>query len=236
MKRFVFDSADTDNVSKMGVGEWSLNLNHQIGCSKLVVSNIIIPHTFYNINESNNEFITTKIDHSITKTKIPIQYMNYNDIVSFIVDDMNITFDKKTFKFTFNFEGVFIGPVVPIVSIQFTTSYKIFGFEKNIIYPIVLSTPLISTNVSDLNSIPAIYIRCNQIHSKFVYNNYRTSILHRLPVDKPFGQLITYQNNSTDMYVIQENIGYLQFSLTDHKGQHINMNGADWKIEMVLID
>ena len=229
MKRFVFDTADTDNVTKLGVGEWSLNLNHQIGCSKIVVSNIIIPHTFYNINETNNQFIITKNDGTTKTVIFPIQYMTYNDITNTVIEGITITFDKKTFKFTFN-----VAPISSITNIQFTTSYKLFGFEKtNYTFT---DNKVVAPYVADLNSIPAVYIRCNQIHSKFVYNNNRTSILHRLPVDKPFGQLLTYQNNSTDMFVNQENIGYIQFTLTDNKGRHIDLNNADWKLELLLID
>ena len=229
MKKFVFDTADTDNVSIMGIGEWSLNLNHQISCSKVVISNIIIPHTFYNINENNNTFVITKTDGSSKDVRFPIQFMNANDITSTLIEGVTIVFDKKTFKFTFN-----TAPISNITSIQFTTSHKIFGFQQNVIYS--LATPLTAPFVADFNSIPAVYIRCNQIHSKFVYNNNRTSILHRLVVDKPFGQLLTYQNNSTDMFINQENIGYLQLSLTDNRGQHLNLNGADWKLELLLID
>ena len=231
MKRFVFDTADTTNVSKMGVGEWSLNLNHQISCSKLVVSNIIIPHTFYNINSTNNEYEIYFNDNTIKSYKFPIQYMNYNDIVSQNINGLMLSFDKKTFRFT-----VSRALLSNIVGIKFITSYKLFGFEPNTTYDFGSMNEIIAPNVADLNSIPAVYIRCNQLNSKFVYNNNRTSILHRLPVDKPFGQLLIYQNNSTDMFINQDNIGYLQFSLTDNRGQHINLNGADWKIEMILLD
>ncbi len=230
MKRFVFDTADTVNVTKMGEGEWSLNLNHQISCSKVVVSNIIIPHTFYNVNESNNEFEIYY--NSLTPKKIlkfGTQYMKYSDINDITIDDIKFIFNKTTFKFEVVRENT------DISGIKFTTSYKLFGFEKNKLYDLN-NGKIDAPNVADFNSIPAIYIRCNQIHSKFVYNNNRTSILHRLPVDKPFGQLLIYQNNSTDMFINQDNIGYLQFSLTDNKGQHVNLNGADWKIEMILLD
>lgn len=236
MKKFVFDTADTENVSKLGVGEWSLNLNHQIGCSKVVVSNVIIPHTFYNINETNNEFIVIKNDLTQVTVKFPVQFMNANDISSTTIEGITITFDKKKFKFTFNRDLPLNSSVKFITGITFTTSHKVFGFESSTYYFEGSETKLEAPFVADFNSIPAIYIRCNQIHSKFIYNNNRTSILHRLIVDKPFGQLLTFQNNSTDMFVNQENIGYMQFSLTDNRGQHINLNGADWKLELLLID
>jgi len=244
MKRFVFDTADTANVTDFGNGEWSLNLNHQITCSKLVITNIIIPHTFYNVNKSNNEMKIVSITKPpligmvIETIKLDERYMNYNDLESHTneidiggVKKIECTFNKKTFKWTFK-------RLLPeIDSIEFTTSYKLYGFKKGINYAFdAITNEVVSPNVADMNSIPAIYIRCNQIHSKCVYNNNRTSILHRLPVDKPFGQLITYQNTSTDMFINQENINYLQFSLTDNKGTHIDLNGADWKIEMLLLD
>lgn len=232
MKKFVFDTADTENVSKLGIGEWSLNLNHQIGCSKIIVSNIIIPHTFYNINSTNNEIVIYNDDGTTEKLKLPEQYMNYNDIITATehFEHFTISFDKKTFKFTFVID------YARITHIQFTTSDKLFGFERNKKYEVPADNKLKAPYVADLNSIPAIYIRCNQIHSKFIYNNNRTSILHRLIVDKPFGQLLTYQNNSTDVFVNQENLGYLQLSLTTNKGQHIDLNNADWKLELLLID
>ena len=155
--------------------------------------------------------------------------MNGNDLANFTFNGINIKWEKKFWKFGFTVPSDVLG-------IKFTTSFKLFGFEKNKIYDTSTTKTLVSPFVGDLNSIPAIYIRCNQIHSKFIYNNNRTSILHRLPVNLPFGQLLTYQNNSTDMFINQENINYLQFTLTDNKGEHIDLNNADWKLELLLID
>ena len=51
---FVFDSADKKNVLQYGTGYYSLLLNSQIVCSKLSISNIIIPRSFYNVYSANN--------------------------------------------------------------------------------------------------------------------------------------------------------------------------------------
>ena len=234
MRSLVFDTADKTNVQQLSTGFWNLNFNSIVPCTKVVISNIIVPRSFYNVYSGNNAIMIgsqlynlTEGNYGITDLMSALQNLVSSIYPSF---GFGITKNDLTGKLTFNSTSG--------LSLQFVTCYKLFGMNKNQLISLGNagnSTPITSPYIYDLNSVPAVYLRCNAIHSNFIYNNSQTNILFRLPVNVPFGQLIVYQNSSSDFYFDVNNLTTLDFRLTDNYGTELNLNNVDWKIEMVLL-
>jgi hypothetical protein len=240
MYRFVFDSNDSKNVMQLGESHYNLILNHELPCSRLVITNIIIPYTFYNVHSGNNEII-------VDGSKLNIPLGNYNSITLLnrfkemliewsktspkgiiqptFLNDMK--YDECTMKYHFK-----ISAYSPI-DVQFTTSCDLFGVssDKKITLGVIEK---VMPYVCNMMSVPAVYIRSN-LRSGFVYNNSTTNILFRLPVDKNPGSLLIYENNNIDQYINVHNINNLDIYLTDNIGNQLNLNGGDFKIEFLLM-
>ena len=234
MRSLVFDTADKTNVQQLSTGFWNLNFSSIVPCTKAVISNIIVPRSFYNVYAGNDGVMI-----GTSLFNLPDGNYGINDLISALQTlvssifpniPLTITVNNITGKLTFSTTST------SQLSLQFTTSYKLFGMNRNQMITVGGSNaPVISPNIYDLNSVPAVYLRCNAIHSNFIYNNSQTNILFRLPVEVPFGQLIVYQNTSADFYFDVNNLTNLDFRLTDNYGTELNLNNVDWKIEMVLI-
>lgn len=240
MYRFVFDSNDSKNVAQLGESHYSLLLNHELPCSRLVITNIIVPYTFYNVHHGNNEFIVDG-----TKLYIPVGNYDVETLLEKFKDMLvkwsetspkgiiNQTFlngmkyDKCTMKYHFKITGY------SSIDIQFTSSCDLFGTSSD--KPLTIGIiEKVMPYIANMMSVPAVYIRSN-LRTGFVYNNSTTNILFRLPVDKNPGSLLIYENNNVDQYINVHNINHLDIYLTDNLGNQLSLNGADFKIEMLLM-
>ena len=229
MRSLVFDTSDKVNVQQLSTGFWNLNFSSIIPCTQVVIANVIIPRSFYNVFNGND---------GITINGILYHFINGNYAINELMTNLTnliqtstgfvvtITQNTNTGKITYTSTSAVI--------LIFTTCYKLFGMTPSQQIT-VNATGITSPNIYDLNSVPAVYLRCNSIHSNFIYNNNTTNILFRCPVDVEFGQLIVYTNQSSDFHIDVHNLMQLDFRLTDCYGTELNLNGIDWKCELILI-
>ena len=241
-RRFVLDTADTSSVQQLSNGQWQLLLNREIPCSKLVISNIILPFTFYNVEDViNNEVIIDDVKCYLTRgnynTNTLLKELKRLIIVNSLKSSKGAIQD--TFLSDMKYDDISMKYIMSIsgysnLHLQFTNSCDLFGSSSttiNNITALAFRMPFIA----NMMSIPAVYIRSN-LHSNFIYNTNSTNILFRLPVDKPPGSLLIYQNTSNDQYISINNITSLVIQITDNFGNELNLNGSFLKIEMNLIN
>ena len=67
MRSLVFDTADKTNVQQLSTGFWNLNFNSIVPCTKVVISNIIVPRSFYNVYSGNNAIMIGTTLFNITE-------------------------------------------------------------------------------------------------------------------------------------------------------------------------
>ena len=240
MRYLLFDTIDTDNIKK-NESTYSLYFNQQIECSAIVITNVIIPNTVYNVNQNNNLIMIEgnpyylKLGYYDNITKLLTELMNV--LNKYTYTKLNMTFSATNYLFTVdnitNKVSLMTTGIGYDITVDFRNCGKLFGFPNNSI-EVINGNALIAPNVYNLNSVPSIYLRCNNIHSGYIFNNNITTILFRLPINVPFGKNIIYSNTSTDIRLDVNHLNALDIRLTDELNRNIDLNGADWKIEFLI--
>ena len=243
MRSLVFDTADRDNIQKSGTSQYTIYFNQVIECQKMTITNIIIPHSFYNVNYNNNKMTINGIVYYI-----PVGCYDAKDIINYLQTIFNkllpVEYRLQIDNITFKYNPINLKTELRIVdefftpyNITFDTCYELFGFENNKEYTFEYTDNIgviISENVCNINSIPAVYLRSNALHTRFVYNNSITSILFRIPVDKQFGEYLVFQDYSNSKYINVNNLTHLDIRLTDFRNKDIDLNGLDFKVEFTI--
>jgi hypothetical protein len=243
MFRFCFNTAGSDDVVRISQGTYQLYLSYSIPCSKMAITNISIPITFYNINEFNNEFIIIdpdRLDPIICK--LPEGNYNSTELLKTfkailskakpeLTDRLNkCVYNSITMKYDFYIEPINIDDEV--CAIKFTSSAKFFGAEKNRIYP--LNKIFTFPNVVNLQSISSIFLRSN-LPNRFIHNNDSTNILFRLSVIGNSGSFLSYENPTTDQFFGVNNVTSVMIQLTDQEGREIDLMGGDFVVEFLCV-
>ena len=253
MRSLVFDTADKQNITHTGNSQYTLYFNQVIECHKIVITNIIIPHSFYNVNYNNNRIIVNDELYLI-----PVGCYTVQDLMEYLIelftkllpveiivrpDDVktSFTYNKKTLKTELGIKrfNEIIGAdfntyADNLYEIKFDTCYELFGFRKGDEYNFGENGILVSPNVCNIVSIPAVYLRSNALHTHFIYNNSITSILFRMPVNKQFGEYLIHVDYTTDIYLTVQNLTHLDIRLTDYANNDIDLNGLDFKVEFSI--
>lgn len=241
MFKFLFDSNSPD-VQKLSSSSYQLFLPSQIQASKLVVSHISIPYTFYNVNDNNNRISINNTvmylkEGNYTSTKLLLEFKNLIKKWSLDVNGITLNddvlkeckYDTDTYKFNF-----LLSNYADEINIKFLTCDTLFGaINKDVVYTLNSINNVVMDYVADLNSVSAIMIRSN-LQSNYLLNGKRTNILFRMPIDKPLGSILTYNNTDTDIYTPINNINNFFIQLTDDTtGEEINLNGGEIRIEFI---
>lgn len=243
MFRFCFNTAGSDDVVKISQGTYQLYLSYSIPCSKMAITNISIPITFYNITEFNNEFIINDPDRiGDIVCKLPEGNYNSTELLkafkSLLIKAKpelserltKCVYNSITMKYDFYIEPLNVGDRV--CSIKFTSSAKLFGAEKNRLY--ALNTVFKFPYVANLQSISSVFLRSN-LPNRFIHNNDSTNILYRLSVTGNSGSFISYQNPTTDQFFAVSNVTSVMIQLTDQDGREIDLMGGDFVVEFLCV-
>ncbi len=235
MFRFTFDSS-TEDVQNTNNGTYQLYLNFPLKCSRISIANIVIPYSFYNITNRNNQIL-------INEKVFYLSDGNYNgkEIMTMLNSILKIQFPDLNFdnckynvnnmKCSFSVSSTGLA-IVPNINITFVNSYLLFGADENATYNI--KNDVTMPNVANTQSINSILIRSN-LQSNYIYGNDKTNVLFRMPIDKVPGSLLTYTSTTTDIGVDVNNITNLNISLTDEHGRSINLNSLSFQIEFICI-
>ena len=233
MYRFCFDSS-TEDVEELTTGTYQLFLHFPLVCSKICISNIVIPYSFYNITKKNNEVVINEVSYYIPEG-------NYNgmalaDVLKsiFLKEDPSITgmvckYNVINMKFQFSVESI------ADFKILFKNSNFLFGAQKDTTYQLNnQNNPVEMPYIANTQSINSILIRSN-LQSNYIYGNNKTNVLFRLSVDKNPGTLLCYSSTNTDIATDVNNITNMRIQLTDENGHEIDLHGLPFRIEFICI-
>lgn len=188
-----------------------------------------IPYSFYIINNNNNKIIINNITFTIEIGNYNAytlkEYINNLLVENSINAELELNTSNGKFKLISN----------TFISINSSTSYKIFGLDKNTNYNGIFNNidNKYYINFSypcDTSGISNIHIKTNIMTKNLnVYNN-DSHILKSISVNvSPFG-IINYMNsNSSNEFIIRNReTDYLQIQLLDNEGNFIDFNNIDW--------
>lgn len=186
-----------------------------------------IPISYYLINETNNLFILSSASYTLTNG-------NYNAtsfktmLLNLLGSTFSMSIDANTGKYTLSCTSSF-------TILGTTTCYYILGLAKGINYTVSSSLTF---------PYPCCFLGINRIKIKssvFKTNNLdsnskgHSDLLCSIPVnDASFG-MITYNNYSNFKNIIaNEDITFIDITLTDESDNIINFNGIDIHITLQI--
>lgn len=203
-----------------------LNPDDSIGYVEVSIPYIVIPVSFFQINETNN--MLEVIENGIT-TRYFWEYGNYNanefmqDFRTILPARFSITADlvnsrfiitNTTFEFTFTSNS--------------TIDY-IMGFSDSITST---SLTLNMPRVFNFLAIPRIMVHCPELGNG--YNSQNGDIILAVPNNSRLNGQIVYNAPEIKTLVKVEQITRLTFKLTDEGGNPINFNGVAsfWSVQV----
>jgi hypothetical protein len=204
-----------------------LPLQHTI---MLSVQSVIIPYTFYNINDSNNTLNYTQNNIS---SQVIISKGNYNaiNLATFLTASMpnfTVKYNPIINKFSFTNNSN---------DFSFSTSstcFTILGITNSLLSS--TGKIYISTNCVNLLSN-----MCICIQSNLPTGNINTSklsegnVLCSFPVETPPYSLITYKNtNSFKTNLYSNTISYINIRIADHTNNLIDLNGCHFSMTLQI--
>ena len=198
----------------------------------VLVSNAIIPKSYYLIRAGYNTFTVVEEGVSIT---VPLSIGNYNlndflinvksslnsvSTLSGGISSYNITYDKALGKFTF----ICLVPTIIQPKFTFTNNiYETMGFDKNTTYAF-FNNSLQSANVINLNPQEMIYIISDLV------NNSIGQVLEVIPVcnipDWSFQYFQTTSIHTTKELTNRHNTTF-NFTITDSSFRELDLNGKN---------
>ena len=198
----------------------------------LSVVSCLIPFSFYNINNLNNNLYYSFDGVTMYNLTIPIGNYNINDLVKYFKSNMvgfTISYNQNSNKLTFSH------PLNNFMFMSNSSCLSILGFNDN---TTVISTSLSLTSINCVNvyNIKTIQVNSNLITyniNKVQRNNY--CILCSIPVSSQPFALIEYINRTnfrTKLFL--NRLQKLKIRLTDDNGNLIDLNGCHYTMTLQL--
>jgi hypothetical protein len=214
-----------------------------------------IPYSFYNINDTNNEFsvavkLTTEASERIHTLQLSNGNYTANSLGTAFVTLIQALADVvvKTLVFTVTYNRVTLKYDIKqthtvsneqYVHVNFTKSGGLFGFENNTNIDFTTNVTVSGTKAADLNdSIRGLYVRQNLTSKSTLDNETGTfsNILARVPITTNPGGVIFFNPTS---HVHRANtwlhsISSVGIKLTNDKNQLINLNGLHFSLSILV--
>ena len=235
-------SKDRDD-KKDSTSNFSVNVNNVGDCQKvrsIVVKQVSIPFTFYNINASNNRFTWKKTGVN-TSFVLPVGQYNVS-----------------SFMAAMQAEGTAIGltmvqnPLTRRFTITTTTTIEYLDIRENVLAEVLGikygEMPVEEVLVFNATGVPALSITSNvfiESNSLGDVNLIRTSghsrsTLACIPITVPWGVVEQYVSSHSEIDDIDHNthggksVQHIDIRITDHNGVVVDLNGHHVSIILVL--
>jgi hypothetical protein len=200
----------------------------------LSLVSLVIPYSFYNINNTNNVFKYTILATGITHIRyIPVGNYNINQLTAWLQanmgNNMTVSYNSISNKITFS----------NAVS-QFTITYNDFARILGFVQPTadIFENTKLAPYCVNLYTIYNINVESNLVTYNFSNVPTETTtqnILCSIPVITQPQGLISYENKSqykTNLYVGE--LSVLKITLKDNRGNILDMNGCDYTMTLQI--
>ena len=194
----------------------------------------MVPHSFYNINSTNNTLKYTINGGGEQTLNITVGNYNVNTLMTFItssISNLTITYSSSTNKLTFTHS------LYDFTFESTSTCFEAIGFTDGYTYS---STSSVLTSDISLNLFTTrnIYVCSDNFQINNINNSTpnKTNILCSIPIDASHHSMISYSNVYGVRNMIHHvyNLTQLHIKLTDQDGNVLNLNGCHWSITLLL--
>jgi hypothetical protein len=219
-------------------------------CRSVQVVTCEIPQTWYPFTNYNNKMAYT-IENDDTGTvyyaNLPTSkyYFNMSDLATDLTTALNNAVDAENNAVSYTFAVSFTESKMSFLYSKGTDETNGFAFMPvaNSAYSMVgLSAYAESgfvdsyqcTSVANLQRTLAVYISCSIVPPN-VYSTFPNGerVVAKIPVTVDAGSIVTYEDTSNSFTPLDSSyISQMSLTLIDDNGIPLDLNGADWSIEL----
>lgn len=196
----------------------------------LSIEHIVIPYSFYNINQYNNV-----LNYSINNVgySLSISVGNYSakDLRTYLSNNLpnfSITYDKIKNKYSF------LHSSSDFTFLSNSTCLKLLGFDKK-------NNSSFSRTLTSSNTINLIYTPCICIYSNIDSDCINKSaslqnkrLFHSIPIDVNPNGVIVHSQPNLKINTYTNVLSYLEFQLCSIDGLVLDLNNNNWSITLRL--
>ena len=222
----------------------------------LIIHNVLIPKSFYEINSTNNVFkITEEGGGTITITIDPGNY-TISELLTELESELDsnttntnnytLTYDDNTSKVIISFTGTSTDITINSIANGSTLNEPLgFGISDtqyitnqdsaiNILAGVLTS----ASYVVDLNPTTTIEIESNISSNNYYFNDGIKSISAIIPMNVDRFAYKFFENHGGHKTLITNStpLNRLEFILKDVKGNDIDLNGSHWSFSLVIYE
>lgn len=191
-----------------------------------------IPHSFYYVNEANNQFILNGSTRSLISGSYTRSHL-VSEINKILVSGAgtNLSADATTYasnnQLAISYSSTF--------QLSFNTpnsAHRIFGFSKT--YDATYPTHVSDLQVDMMNGMRYVFVHSNLAFGHVVSSHAggANNLLAQIPLTHShnFDILVEKPHHPLFITVQDYEIRHLEFGLTDQSGNHLDLHGAPWSI------
>jgi hypothetical protein len=202
----------------------------------LMISEAIIPHSYYAINDNNNTFecgptgadTITLTNGNYTSSEFATHLTTQLNVV--LVPTYSTAFSTNTGKFTFS-----TGDSSEFVLVADTKNYKYLGFAISTSNSSA-SGSLVSTNVINISGTEYIDILSNlQLASENSSNLNRDVLARVYPNSAAFSSIFYNATSDSSVHFEGQHINRLHLRLVDEFGDPLSLNGLNWNFTLKTV-
>ena len=205
----------------------------------LSVHSAVIPHTFYNIDSTNNVFAYSLKSPNNTIAVQPNVYIpiaNYNAIqlakaLTTLIPNMTVSYNAMTNRFFFQHSASNF-----ILTAIDSTCFDLIGFTDDELYSTSILQQLNSFKCANLHPKQFLSIQTNLRTGNINHSSVSEgNVLVNIPINTSPYSLITYFNyGNFKTNLFNNNINYINIRICDQDNNLIDLNSAHWSISLQL--
>ena len=196
--------------------------------SRIGISEIVMPNTFYNITSANN---TISVNEGGGAQTVTITAGFYD--IDTLLDALKTALDADgtlTGVFTCSYSTITY-KVTIASTVANSIVYGQLADDLGFMVTTGSATSHTATRVFDINKIKEIYI-LSTINTNHELNSKRQSILGKVVLNGSFGEVIVSKNESVNYINLEspQDIGSLNFQLIDNSHNVLSNNDLEWSM------
>jgi hypothetical protein len=203
------------------------NVQSQIFIS---VEHVIIPYSWYDVNEHNNllSYSINNVAYNLTTAKGNYSATKFAKYLTDSLPSFTVTYDKIKNKFTFTHESS------DFTFLSSSTCFKLLGFNKQ-------NNNSFSRTLTSTNGINLLFTPCLCIYSNIDSDSINKSgslqnkrLFMSVPIEVPPNSMIVHSAPNLKLNSYTNVLSYLEFQLCNIDGQVLDLNGCDWSMTLRL--
>lgn len=202
----------------------------------IAVSECIIPHSYYAINDNNKTFVCGMSGAFLGGITLDVGNYTAADFATHLSSKLSAALSPEVFTVAFSSQtGKLTFSTLDTTDFVITTdnkNYKYLGFAKNSTNT-SSSGVLVSSNVINISGTEYIDVCSNLTVASENSSNLNRNVLTRVyPNSSPFSSIFYNATSDNATHFNGQHIQRLHLQLKDEFGDIIDLNGLDWALTL----